>query len=221
MASHGHLQAPGPTEAALPAVDDLVQSIRTDELQPHFRAIGSGAERRGIRLERIYWECLGRVAAHTRVSTAEVVRKSAAQVPDNGNLASLLRIVALKWVLGRLESQEDKAVLESLNAIVHASPVPTMIMTGERRIMLFNELFVNMLKNRFSIEKTSIISWDLKFLIDVQIDEAFEALSAKRGAVIKTGFSVALNDKSMRGKINIALAPTQKRNMLLGYVSDV
>jgi len=94
------------------------------------------------------------------------------------------------------------------------------VMTRERRIMLFNELFVSMLRSKFSIDNNSAMVWDLKFLIDTQIDDAIATLNAKRGAVIKTGFSVALNARSMRGKINIALAPTQQKNMLVGYVAD-
>jgi|GEM_PF-732288 Uncharacterized protein related to arylsulfate sulfotransferase involved in siderophore biosynthesis len=204
----------------LPGVDDVLKTIGTKELEPHFRAVGAGAERRGIRLERIYWDCLGRMAGHTGTSTADIVRRSALLVPENGNLASVLRIVAFKWVLNRLENQEERAALESLNAIVHASPVPTLVMTRERRIMLFNELFVSMLRSKFSIDNNSAMVWDLKFLIDTQIDDAIATLNAKRGAVIKTGFSVALNARSMRGKINIALAPTQQKNMLVGYVAD-
>lgn len=208
------------TETVLSGVEDLLHAISASEMEPHFRAVGSGAERRGIRLERIYWENMTRIAADTGVSMADLVQRVARRFPDNGNLASLLRVVTFKWVCNRLESQEDTAVLENLGAIVHASPVPTLVMTRERRIMLFNEPFVNMLRVKFSIEKTNAIAWDLKFLIDAHIDEAIETLNAKRGSVIKTGFSAVLNGRTLRGKMNIASVPTQHKNMLIGYVSE-
>lgn len=217
----GRLQTAKHTDTVPSGIEELFEAVGASEVEPHFRAVGSGAERRGIRLERIYWDCLSRITADTGISMANLVQRVATRFPENGNLASLLRVVAFRWVSGRLESQEDKAVLENLGAIVHASPVPTLVMTRERRILLFNEQFVNMLRLKFSIEKTTAIAWDLKFFIDAHIDEAIETLNAKRGSVIKTGFSAVLNGRSMQGKMNIASVPAQQKNMLIGYVSEV
>lgn len=203
-----------------PETRSALPRIAAEEVEPHFKAVGGRTgERRGIRLERIYWDGLSRIAAGSGVSTADLVESAAGQVPDSTNLASLLRAISFKWALCRIELLEAKASMANLNAIVQASPAPTLVLTKERKIFLFNDPFLAMLRSRLALSDRSQLKKGLRFLIDIQIDEALRALNANQGTIIKTGFSIGLNLQTMRGKINIAPAPTHEDSMLIGYVS--
>jgi hypothetical protein len=59
----------------------------------------------------------------------------------------------------------------------------------------------------------------LRFSIDTHIEEAITTLNLNKGKTLNTGFSIAIGLQSMRGQINLALAPTHEKPMLIGYIS--
>ncbi len=207
--------------AAAPPQSENFPEIDSEEVEPHFRAIGGrGGERRGIRLERIYWDGLNRVSREFKMSTADIVQRAADQVSESANLTSMLRVISFKWALRRLETVEDRVSQANLNAIVQASPSPTLVVTRERKIQLFNDPFLAMLRTRLSLSDPALLARGLRFLIDTQVDEALDALNTNKGKIIKTGFGISINGQTMRGRINIALAPAYEKSMLIGYVSS-
>ena len=83
------------------------------------------------------------------MTTADIVQYTATQLPDSGNLASSLRVLSLKWALHRLDALDDASSLANLNAVIQASPSPTVLLTREKKIQLFNDAFLGMLRQRF------------------------------------------------------------------------
>jgi predicted DNA-binding ribbon-helix-helix protein len=200
--------------------DESLPIIGAEEVEPRFRAVaGRGGERRGIRLERIYWDGLGRMSSAGKMSTADLVQYTASQLPESGNLASLLRVLSLKWALRRLDIVEDIASMANLNAIIQASPSPTILLTREKKIQYFNDPFLSMLRQRLSSDDTAQLTKGLRFSIDTRIEEAITTLNLNRGKTMNTGFSIGIGTQSMRGQINLALAPTHEKSMLIGYIS--
>jgi len=68
----------------LEPIEEPLPAIGAEEIEPRFRAVvGRGGERRGIRLERIYWDGLGRMSSAGKMSTADLVhykRRSASRL---------------------------------------------------------------------------------------------------------------------------------------------
>ncbi|AJD40463.1 aryl-sulfate sulfotransferase [Rhizobium sp. SEMIA 4085] len=202
-----------PTEEPLPV-------IGAEEIEPRFRAVvGRGGERRGIRLERIYWDGLGRMSSAGKMTTSDLVHYTASQMPESGNLASLLRVLSLKWALRRLDAVEDVASMANLNAVIQASPSPTILLTQDKKIHLFNDPFLSMLRQRLPLGDTAQLTRSLRFSIDTQIEQAITTLNLNRGKTLNTGFSIGVGTQSMRGQVNLALAPTHEKSMLIGYIS--
>jgi len=204
----------------LEPIDEPLPAIGADEIEPRFRAVvGRGGERRGIRLERIYWDGLGRMSSAGKMSTADLVHYTASQMPESGNLASLLRVLSFKWALRRLDTVEDASSMANVNAIIQASPSPTILVTQEKKIQLFNDPFLTMLRQRLPLGDAAQLTKSLRFSIDTQIDEAIATLYRNRGKTLNTGFTIAVGSASMKGQINLALAPTHEKSMLIGYIS--
>lgn len=207
-------------DPALSPAGDALPIIDQAEVEPRFRAVvARNGERRGIRLEQIYWEGLSRMSAAGKVTTGDLVEYTAVQLPQPGNLTSLLRVMSLKWALGRLASVEDISSMDNLNALVQASPSPTVVLTRDKRIHLFNEAFLSMLRQRLVIDEFAQLMKNLKFSVDTHIDDAMETLQAKRGKTLNTGFSISCGKQSITGQINLALAPAHEKPMLVGYIS--
>ncbi|QFY59414.1 aryl-sulfate sulfotransferase [Rhizobium grahamii] len=204
----------------LEPIEEPLPSIDAEEIEPRFRAVvGRGGERRGIRLERIYWDGLGRMSTSGKMSTADLVHYTASQMPESGNLASLLRVLSLKWALRRLDTVEDISSMANTNAIIQASPSPTILLTHDKKVQLFNDPFLSMLRQRLPMTDTAQLTKGLRFSIDTHIEEAIATLERNKGKTLNTGFTITVGTQTMKGQINLALAPTHEKSMLIGYIS--
>lgn len=208
-----------PPDAASEGLNEVLPLLRPEDIEPRFRAVtGSDGERRGIRLERLYWDGLGQMSAAGRISTAEIVERTASQFPA-GNLASLLRVLSLKWTLGRLTSAQEVAGMDNLKSLINASPSPAIVLTRDKRIQFFNDPFLTMLRQRLRLTDLRMLSNGLTFAIDCQMTEVLEMLQTNRGKTMSIGFSMACGNHAMKGRINLALAPALERSMLVGFIA--
>ncbi|PYB69771.1 MULTISPECIES: ribbon-helix-helix domain-containing protein [Rhizobium] len=192
--------------------------IGDGDSEPKFRAIiGRGGVRRGIRLEQVYWEGLSWLLTGSRQSMGDVVEQAAQHVGDNGNLASMLRVIAFRWMWRRLAAAEASYSIESLGVLLHACPSPAIVLTREKKIQLFNEPFVTMLKQRLSLGNVAQMSSGFRFVLDTNVEDAIDNLVATR-KMMTTGFIASCAGKQLTGQINLALAPVHSKQMLMGYI---
>lgn len=199
------------TPAALPQVED-------SDAEPKFRAIiGKGGTRRGIRLETIYWDGLSWLLTGSRQSIGDIVDQAATQVGENSNLASMLRVIAFRWMWRRLAQMENVYSLDHLNTLVQACPTPAIVLTRDKKIQFFNEPFMTMLKQRLVMGNIAQLSAGFRFVLDTQVDDAIQSLSAK-GKMVTTGFTATCAGKQLTGQMNLAMAPSHQKQMVIGYV---
>ncbi|MFN3317705.1 MAG: ribbon-helix-helix domain-containing protein [Allorhizobium sp.] len=195
-----------------------LQIIEESDAEPKFRAIiGKGGARRGIRLETIYWDGLSWLLNGSRQSIGDVVDQAAAQVGENSNLASMLRVVAFRWMWRRLALMENVYSLDHLNTLIQACPTPAIVLTRDKKIQFFNEPFMTMLKQRLVLGNIAQLSAGFRFVLDTQVDDAIQSLSAK-GKMVTTGFTATCAGKQLTGQMNLAMAPTHQKQMVIGYV---
>jgi predicted DNA-binding ribbon-helix-helix protein len=207
----------GQTEQAdvNPAAMQLVEEA---DAEPKFRAIvGKGGARRGIRLETVYWDGLAWLLNGSRQSLGDVVDQAAAQVGEHSNLASMLRVVAFRWMWRRLAMMENVYSTENLNTLIQACPTPAIVLTRDKKIQFFNEPFMTMLKQRLVLGNIAQLSSGFRFVLDTQVDEAIQSLSTK-GKVVTTGFTATCAGKQLTGQMNLAMAPSHQKQMVIGYV---
>ncbi|KPF42171.1 ribbon-helix-helix domain-containing protein [Rhizobium sp. AAP43] len=192
--------------------------LQEGDAEPKFRAIiGKGGARRGIRLETIYWDGLTSLLSGSRHSISDVVEQAATQVGDGSNLASTLRVVAFRWMWRRLAAVENAYSTENLNALVQACPSPVIVLTRDKKIQLFNEPFVTLLKQRLALGNVAQLSAGFRFVLDMQVEDAIESLATK-SKMVTTGFTASCAGKQLTGQINLAMAPNHRKPMVIGYV---
>jgi predicted DNA-binding ribbon-helix-helix protein len=196
----------------------VLQQVEDSDAEPKFRAvIGKGGTRRGIRLESVYWDGLSWLLTGSRQSLGDVVDQAAAQVGENNNLASMLRVVAFRWMWRRLALMENTYSSENLNTLLQACPTPAIVLTRDKKIQFFNEPFMAMLKQRLVLGNIAQLSAGFRFVLDTQVDEAIQSLSVK-GKVVTTGFTATCAGKQLTGQMNLAMAPSHQKQMVIGYV---
>ena len=195
-----------------------LQQVEDSDAEPKFRAIiGKGGTRRGIRLETIYWDGLASLVAGSRHSLSDIVERASVQVGEGSNLASMLRVLAFRWMWRRYSDLQAAYSADTLNTLVHACPSPVIVLTRDKKIQLFNEAFVTLLKQRLALGNVLQLSTGFRFVLETQVEEALEILASK-GKMITTGFTASCGGRQLSGQINLAMVPTHRKPMVIGYI---
>lgn len=196
----------------------IVPELEEGDAEPKFRAILSAdGVRRGIRLETIYWDGLASLVAGSRHSLSDIVERASVQVGEGSNLASMLRVLAFRWMWRRYSDLQAAYSADTLNTLVHACPSPVIVLTRDKKIQLFNEAFVTLLKQRLALGNVLQLSTGFRFVLETQVEEALEMLASK-GKMITTGFTASCGGRQLSGQINLAMAPTHRKPMVIGYI---
>ena len=96
--------------------------VSKEDMEPEFRAVERQGTRRGLRLERFFWSTLKRMAERRRMTLGNLVEEISKITPENGNLASSIRVACAAWLAEENAALKKLTTLKAVNAILFASP---------------------------------------------------------------------------------------------------
>lgn len=185
-----------------------------------FRAVTARGKRRGIRLERIFWNMISAAAGAGGATLGDFVATAAQQTPPDGNLASVLRVRAAHWLRQRLDRFEAMTTDEALFAILQASPAPAFMLTGDKRIIRYNLAFLNYVQAGFVGADQAEVMRGLRLSLDTQVDTMVAALRNEPQTPVSTGFALGVVGRRVRGQLKAVLAPTPDKTIVIAFVSS-
>lgn len=185
---------------------------------PVFRAVSTPTQRRGIRLEIIYWNALRMIAGARSISIGEIVGETADAAPPKANLASLLRVRAIRWMLNRVERLERLTRIDSVNAIVQASPTPAFALTADKRIVFYNSAFLSLVQSRLLTGRHNVSSTALRLTLDMHLEDVIRRLSSGDPPTLSTGYALGVDGQRLRGIVNMVLAPVHDQTVVIAFV---
>jgi predicted DNA-binding ribbon-helix-helix protein len=186
--------------------------------EPVFRVVMARGGRKGIRLERIFWRVVSDLAAARRETLGTVVADAADNVPANGNLASTLRVQAARWLQDRLTELERLTAAENVYSIVHATPSPAFVLTADKRIVRYNQPFLNFLQARLLASQSPDLMRAVRLTLDLHVEQVIEQLLQNPKLPVATGFALGVSDRRVRGQVKLVLAPTHEAAMVIAYI---
>jgi len=213
--SAGTTQAPGRRRSSRL----LREGHPVEDTELIFRAVNVQGARRGIRLEAIFWKTIATMAAAAGKSLGQQVGGAFDSVPENGNLSSTLRVQAAQWLRSRLLEFERVTATENIFAIIHASPSPAFILSADKRIVQYNQAFINFIRARLVGAESSDLMRTARLSLDTQIEQIVELLQANPKAPVVTGFAFGASERRIRGQLRLVLAPTPA-TMVIAYIAD-
>lgn len=184
-----------------------------------FRAVNVQGVRRGIRLEAIFWKVISAMGAAYGRSLGQQVGGAVEAAPQNGNLSSTLRVQAAQWLRGRLLEFERITATENIFAIVHASPAPAFILSADKRIVQYNQPFINFIRARLIGAESADLLKTARLSLDTQIEQIIDLLQKNPKAPVVTGFAFGVSERRIRGQLRLAMAPTTA-TMVIAYIAD-
>lgn len=183
-----------------------------------FRAITARGVRRGIRLERIFWNALADAARARNLSMAELVGDIAATVPSDGNLASAIRVEIARFMRDRMTALEARSAPELTIALLQACPSPVFALSPDRKIVSYNRPFAAFIQSRFEAVEPAELLRGLRLTLDTPLEQIIDNLSKDPQAQVTTGYALGVLDRRVRGQMRMALAPTAARLLVLAYL---
>ncbi|HWK65681.1 MAG TPA: ribbon-helix-helix domain-containing protein [Rhizobiaceae bacterium] len=196
--------------------------VAAEDVRPVFRAINTPKERRGIRLESIYWDVLKSLAKSANHTLGEQVELAVDGSPRAAaNLASLLRVVSVKWLMERIARLEAVTAMKTTDAIVQASPSPAFALSADKRILLHNRALLSLIQSRFVGVKPEALQRGLRLSLDTQIEQVVAELTHGAASTMVTGFVLGLEGQRIRGNLNMVLAPVSSQTVIIAYVASL
>lgn len=184
-----------------------------------FRAVNAVGRRRGIRLEAIFWKTITAMAAASGRTLGQQV--GGASVPEAGNLASTLRVQAAQWLHKRLLEFERTTTPESIFAIIHASPTPAFVLSADKKIVQYNQPFLNFIRSRLVGAESSDVLRTARLSLDTQLEQVIALLRENRNAPVVTGFAFGASEGRVRGQLRLVLAPTPANTLVIAYITQI
>lgn len=196
--------------------------VLAEDAQPVFRAVSTPKERRGIRLESLYWDVLKSLARSSGRTLGEQIETTVEGSHEvGGNVASLLRVACLKWLVERVARLEAVTAMTTTDAIVQASPSPAFALTADKRILVHNRALLNLIQSRFLAIRPEALQRGLRLSLDVQIEQVIAELTQGSTNTVVTGFALGFDGQRIRGKLNMVLAPVSRQTVIIAYIASV
>ncbi len=189
----------------------------SDDAELVFRAVSAGGERRGIRLERVFWTALAEVAAARGQSLGLLVGGIAASMPPGGNLASALRVAAARFLRDGLAEAQERSAPKLVFALLQACPTPAFALSADKRIVSYNRPFVAFIQSRFHAADPAEMLRGLRLSLDMPLEQIVARLMQDPQAQVTTGYALGLAERRVRGQLRMALAPTAASPMAIAY----
>ena len=189
-----------------------------DAAKPEFRVVARGKSRRGIRLERIFWETAKSIAQRNRITIGSLVDEISSQQTSSSNLASAIRVACLSWMVKRTAQLEALTSVAVINSILTAVPSPAFALGANKKILAFNTAFQTLVRRQFPVLAEAEQRGDLKLALDVNVAELMARLDQNGNTAVLTGFAIGIGDRRFRGQLNAVKAPSIDVEMVLAFV---
>lgn len=198
---------------------DIIESLNEGELsEPIFRALSVDGVRRGIRLERLYWDQLNAIARQKNMKLNELIGTVAQTGEGGDNLTAALRLLVTRHLAGTARSQGSELGLRELVGLAAASPSPVLVLSADKKIMTYNQAFFAFLQSRLSTMTMEVLSKDFRLQIDTPIASLFEKLRTSPDQPVVASFMVGSNDQVFRGRMNTVAVRVNGQAALICYI---
>jgi predicted DNA-binding ribbon-helix-helix protein len=183
-----------------------------------FRAVTSNGKRRGIKLERVFWDALRSISKEKGLTIGGFVDQVAATTGAK-NLTSAIRVACMNAYVERNDALYALGAPETVEAVLTATPTPAFTLASNRRIVAFNTGFQALVRRQFVGVGNDSGKMDLRLSLDVAVDELLARLTQNRNSPVSTGFILSMGERRHRGQVNVIRVPSRAADLLMAFVS--
>jgi predicted DNA-binding ribbon-helix-helix protein len=183
--------------------------------QPRFRAIGSGANRHGLRLEKIFWDTLDFLAARRQQKRTALIAGLLDGMHENA--ASRLRCYCLMEIEEERKRLADGASRTQSIRLMQQAPVPAFSITRQKRLEEVNREFMQFLRVAAGTASDAVSPERVHLSLDTPVDQLFVKLASPPFAAF-CGYSIRVEAKRRQGRVKVVPVPGEPVEGLVGYI---
>lgn len=125
-----------------------LESPDDDRLAQRFRVVSISGERRGFRLEQVFWTALAAIAMRNRRSVAGEIAATLRRSPGNLNSSAMLRASLAADLLDLWDLAEARSARPAWGKVLAALPTPAFAATRSQAVAGLNEPMRVLLEQR-------------------------------------------------------------------------
>ena len=195
-----------------------LNKLNADEFIKKFKAIRTQKGRRGIKLERLFWDVLKKISTDANLTMGSLVESTETKYPEQENLTSTLRVICLSEINDQLTQLQRITSDRLTKNLVLACPTPALALSSDKRLVSFNKPFLQFVHEKFSVRQDQELFSKLKLVLDVQIDVLIQRFIENNNQPIQVGIAIGVDERRIRSRMNVLLAPSAKQNLIIGYL---
>lgn len=184
-----------------------------------FRAVTSNGKRRGIKLERVFWDALRSISKEKGLTIGGFIDEVSAATGAK-NLTSAIRVACMNAYVGRNDALYALGAPETIEAVLTATPTPAFTLASNRKIVAFNTGFQALVRRQFVSVGSEASKMDLRLSLDVAVDELLTRLAQNRNSPVASGFVLSMGERRHRGQVNVIRVPSRTTDLLMAFVSS-
>lgn len=202
-----------------PDPDDEAPADREEKaFATRFRVVRVDGERRGIRLEEIFWTTLEEMAAQRAVKLGDIVRGCEEEPGASGNVSSALRVASVRFLRDRLEHARARTGLQLVKSQIQATPSPCFALSEGKKIVAFNQPFMSFVQSRLSRLPVNSSAQSVRLSLDVPFSDLSEKLKQAGSGPLALGFVIGVDNQVIRGRLNATMAPILEQDVVVGHI---
>lgn len=189
-------------------------------LEPFFRTVTVHDKRKGLRLEKIFWQILEQLAREEDTPVSMVLLSADARGGKSPNLSSYARAYAASWLKRRLDDSREIASFQQVLRTINACPSPVFVTSQDRRLRAYNPAFLRYVRRHIPMEDMEAAPKNLRLQMDTGSAELIQQLKSEQESILNVGFTFGFNERRVRGRLNAVLATCWNEDLVTAYVLE-
>lgn len=191
-----------------------------DMLEPFFRTVTVDDKRKGLRLERVFWQVLEQLSKEENTPVSAILQAAESNGNSSPNLSSYARAYAANWLRRRLDANREIASFQQVLRTINACPSPVFVTSEDRRLRAYNPAFLRYVRRHIPMEDLEAAPKNLRLQMDTGSAELIQQLKSEPEAIVTVGFTFGFNERRVRGRLNAVLASCWSEDLVTAYVLE-
>lgn len=190
--------------------------------EPEFRAVGLEDGRKGIRLERLFWQLLSDLAERRGMKRSQLLRLVLPHHDHNEANADVNATSALRCFVAGSQAQEIELLRDRLEAsevvkLVLAAPIPGFVIDRDKKLHEVNGEFVRLVRSAAGGSDRDPTKDVVQLTLDTPVETLFAQLQ-KSSDSAACGYVLQVHSYQKRGRAKIVRVPNSSQDRLVGFI---
>jgi predicted DNA-binding ribbon-helix-helix protein len=185
---------------------------------PEFRTVPVNGVRKGIRLEKIFWDSLSDIGKRLGMSRANLIRTVLEQPGrDDGNSASLLRCYVAQSLNTDIASLRSLAEPDHAIRLLQQAPIPSFAINRQKKLLQVNPEFMQLLRIVSGNMSTNISANTAEIALETPVEQLFDRITQPNESA-QSAMTIRIETRQRRVNTKIVAVPPWPPTTLVGYV---